>query len=333
MNNIFDYAPKELVMDAFFAWIFKELNTPKLSKHKLHFLESLHLDGFNVNSEITQIERQKCNTDLLITIENKIILFENKTTSTIHSNQLANYKKALPNCHKYIYMKLGFIDYKEQQQASANGYIIVSIENIIRALEPLKQCCQIVNQYYEFLETRYIKKSQDICNAIKKNDETIYRHSDAQRIFLSDLYEKLYSKNLYAKNKDTLTFRYSANKGGTPWTQLGIAHKDKQYGDTKESIFWRIDKKKKDGYYIRLTQYANIEKTYKKEKKDRLNKLRECFEELVKKKSSLKSSKVSNEGLKSSEIGIFYFKNNEYDKLFKALVDLSIEFVEKYKKL
>jgi len=324
MNNIFNYAPKELVMDAFFAWIFKELNENNLTKYKLQFLNDMKIEGFTNKSKITDIKKQECNTDLIITIDNKDILFENKTTSTIHSNQLEEYKNNVPNCHQYIYMKLGYIDFNEKLQAKKHDYIIVGIEDIEKALHPIKDCCQIVEQYYAFLKNKYIEKSENIQKRMLNNDSTVYEVSDAQRIFLSGLYEKLYGKVKFLK------FKYAANRGGTPWTQLSIAYTSKLYGEKGESIFWRIDKKKEKGYYIALKQYADIIDTYKEQKKKRLNILRICFNKLLEKKSNLHAGKVSNRGIKSSEIAIFYFEDNKHEQLSSKLKELSIEFEKEY---
>ena len=325
-NNIFNYAPKELVMDAFFAWLFEELNTDSLSNYKVEFLKNLKIEGFSDKSVISKIEKQKFNTDLLITIDDKKILFENKTTSTIHSNQLKVYKEKISNCDKYIYMKLAFIDYKERLEANKYGYTVVGAEDIKSALIPLKDCCQIVKQYYDYIEENYIHKFQQIKDSVENSDYKIYSELDAQRFFLSKLYEILEGK------VEKLNFKYNSNNGGSPWTQLSIDQKPKIYGEKAESIFWRIDKKKK-GYYIKLTQYAKISKEYKKDKTKRLKKLRKIINNILKNETNIKKSEVTDRGLYSSEIAIFYFSENKYENLFQTLKNISIEFCKEYDKL
>ncbi len=326
-NNIFNYAPKELVMDAFFAWLFEELKTDNLSKYKADFLDNLNIKGFSNSSVIRKIEKQKFNTDLLITMDNdKKILFENKTTSTIHSNQLKVYKEKIPDCYKYIYMKLSFIDYKERLEAGDNGYTVVGAEDIQKALFPFKNCCQIVEQYYDYIEENYIHKFKQIKYKVKNSDPKIYSKIDAQRFFLSLLHEKLEEK------VEELKFNYKANKGGNPWTQLTIIQKPKMYGEKKESIFWRIDKNKK-GYYIRLTQYAKISKEYKKDKMKRLKKLRKIMNNIFESETNIKKGEVGDRGLYASEITIFYFFENKYEDLLPTLENISIKFCKEYSEL
>ena len=329
MNNIFKFSPKELVMDAFFAWLFKELySNPSMQKYQVAFLKNLNITGLSSPWSSCEVEKQKENTDLVVTINEKEILFENKTISTIHGskyyrNQLHKYKTILPHCYKYIYMKLSFIDYEENKIAVSEGYSVVTSQNIQRALDPFKSFCQIVEQYYEYLDDNFLKKENTLFSEMETNC-SVYKYSVVQRKFLSDLYMKL-----DGHLKD-MKLNYASNIGGSNWTQLRIAMSTKKYGTVNEYIFWRIDKKKKGGYYIKLTQYANIDSSYQLDKETELKRLRKIFDDLVAIKYSLISAKCQKRGMKSSEIGLFYCKDNSYYDLATQLVDFSKDFVAKY---
>ena len=91
-NNFFFYSPKELTTDAFLAWLFLEFNdNPKLKNKTVDFFIGLGLCAVNTKmvNEIS-VDKQKQKTDLIIRYkaDGKLMgaLFENKTTSSIHSD-------------------------------------------------------------------------------------------------------------------------------------------------------------------------------------------------------------------------------------------------------
>lgn len=327
MNNLFAKATKELVTDAFLAWIFAELENDKnLSKFKVHFLNELQIKDISENICITQTQLQADNTDLIVSMKDthsfKKILFENKTWTTIHSDQLNKYKLKFPNCHQYIYMKLAYIDFQERMEAFDCGYTVIGAKEIESAIRPFKDYSQIISQYYQYIKHEFIDYPINFYERMQNNDSLVYGERQPQRMFLSELHESLHDQ------LDYLYFKSGTNNNGTPWTHLEIAKKDTEYGDKNEYIFWRIDKKS-GRYYIRLNQYSNINQSKSDEKNSNLISQREIFNELLT-KCKLKASKPSNRGVKNSEIGLFYFDKNSYLELQETLVWFSKEFVEKY---
>lgn len=330
MNNLFAIATKELVTDAFFAWLFEEFKVNDgLRAYQNDFLSKLKIDGLVGDVFIEKAERQKNNTDLIVTLKDshgcKSILFENKIHTTIHSNQLNNYKDKFPNCHKFIYMKLGYIHFSERMKVVANGYDIVGSADIELALRPFKDYNLIISQYYEYIKTCHIDRCENLLERMVNNDSSAYGSIFSQHKFLSDLHEKLYGKLNY------LNFKYGANNGGTPWTHLSIAKMDQVYGSHGENIFWRIDKRS-GRYYLRLNQYSYVDKNYESEKKERLGELRKLFAETVAGRDIV-TSKPSNRGLKESEIGLLFFDKNSYRTLFDSIEAVSLEFVKRYEQL
>lgn len=330
MNNIFAIATKELVTDAFFAWLFEEFKTDnELRKYQKEFLSKLKINGVSDEVCVERAEKQKKNTDLIVTLkdgeEYKKILFENKVHSTIHSKQLKRYKDSFPDCHKYIYMKLGFVYHSERKEAKKFGYDIVSAQDIESALHSFKNYNQIISQYYQYIKCCHVDRCDDMFERMKVNDSSVYSDIYSQRKFLSDLHESIYNLVEYT------SFKSKANNGGTPWTHLCIAKKEAMYGDKSEYIFWRIDKKS-GRYYIRLNQYSYIDKSFKDKKMAELAVLRELFNKLVK-GTNLVTSSPSNQGLKESEIGLLYFDENSYFELVDNIEHITLDFVKSYGKM
>ena len=119
MNNLFKHSPKELTTDGFLTWLIYEVKddqsqiVPLFKKLELCSPQAKLISDVEVKR---QASRKKTGTkkdgkvDLIV--EYKVdgdefkALFENKTHSTIHSNQLATYKEMFPHCQYYKYLKL-----------------------------------------------------------------------------------------------------------------------------------------------------------------------------------------------------------------------------------
>ncbi len=291
MNNLFAKATKELVTDAFLAWMLEELeNDINLNKFKGHFLNELQITNASEKVRIAKTQLQLKNTDLVVTLEDghssKKILFENKTWATIHSDQLNKYKLKFPDCHQYIYMKLAYIDFQEKMKATDCGYTVIGAKEIESALRPFKSHSQIISQYYQYIKDEFIDYPIKFDERMQSNDASVYGERQPQRKFLSELHENLHNQ------LDYLYFKSGTNNNGTPWTHLKIAKKDKKYGDKTEYIFWRIDQKSGKNY-IRLNQYSSIGQSELDEKKEHLAIQREIFNELLT-KCKLKASMPSN---------------------------------------
>lgn len=331
MNNIFSYSPKELSTDAFLAWYVKELDkSDDGRKLAASFFYSLGLCK-SPSDEIRDIRvsRQEKNTDLIISYEvnekeNVKALFENKIYTTTHSDQLERYASDFPDCQYYKYLKLGYVSFAERQQAEASGYEVIDVYQLKSALAN-SPSNMIVNQYKEFLDVQFIRVQDEIRNnLIKENKYELFERSEAQQYILSALHETLDQEipDLY------LYFKYAANSGGAPWTQLYIAKRDNAYGDKGEYLFWRIDRRK-EGFYLRLNQYSYIDRSYWPKKQKNLLYLREFVSPLLE-QHDLVSPPPSGRGIKESEVAIMYFAQNPLSKLTSLLPSLSKEISNYY---
>jgi hypothetical protein len=250
-------------------------------------------------------------------------LFENKTHSTIHSNQLYKYKEKFPSFNYYKYLKLARINYDEKKEAKANGYDVLSSLDLYEALDCLGLDSEILSQYKKFLINNFVTPFNEIEHEMfTENNFGLFKKREAQQYFMDILYQEIDGLN------DSIKFKSGSNVGGDAWTQLDISHKAKVYGEKTEYLFWRIDKKSGD-YYLRLSQYAYISKDYKYVKKKTLKKLREFIEPLFT-RYGLSTSPPSNRGVKESEICIIYFKNNDLMNVSNVLVDLTKDVIKRY---
>ena len=103
------------------------------------------------------------------------------------------------------------------------------------------------------------------------------------------------------------------------------------FGDADEFIAWRIDMRSKR-YYIRLNQWAGIGEDFRQQKISRLHLLRnEC--QLIANRYKWKAGKLSEQGLKESEIAIFFLDQNPLSIIRNDLKNFSLDFIKAYSKI
>ncbi len=326
MNNLFSHSPKELTTDGFLAWLILEIKDN--NNEILIFFKCLGLCSEQA-SKITNVEvsRQEQNTDLIVRYDVDStscgVLFENKTYSSIHSDQLRRYKEIFPNFQHYKYLKLARVNYEEKKETKKFGYEVIDSRSLLKALNSLSLDSEILTQYKSFLVDQFVEPIDEIeLSMVSDNKYHLLYNRQAQQHLIDFLYQSVDGIN------DSIYFKSRSNFGGSAWTQLDIAHKPNAYGKISEYIFWRIDKKSGD-YYLRLNQYAWIDNEYKSKKKANLTKLRDVVEPLFK-EYGLTTSSPSNRGVKESEIGIIFFKNNKLELVVDALVPLTKKIINIY---
>lgn len=185
MNNIFEYAPKELVMDAFLCWCFNVFNSEdakgeEFSVELVNFIYGLKHKGKKINVKKLEVKRQhlKSKIDVYIKVtteESKIIhfVFENKLYSSPHSNQLLRHIKVVEEDYKnpwkkkeekiekedekvYIYFKLGY-RYAEDMKDSFSDFRFTESakekEKLEKYIPKLKEYVELDRkQFIEFLD-------------------------------------------------------------------------------------------------------------------------------------------------------------------------------------
>ena len=196
-NNLFSHCPKELVTDGFLAWLFNFMNNQS-SDARLSLFDSLFSNNDSSFQDISNIwtERQKEGVDLFVHFLSKdvqhTVLFENKTWSGQHNDQIRRYKNLFPNCHKYIYLKLAFIPYCEQAEAKKNNYAVITSDQLLNAINPLRGNHSFIEEYCEYLTNQFVTPLQQLeIELFERNDSTKLGDSQAQQFILSELHKKL----------------------------------------------------------------------------------------------------------------------------------------------
>ena len=163
MKNLFDFATSELSQDAFLLWLFASWEDPAIQKEGI--VHSL-LEKFCELKKDDTIKKIKptaqwkhCDIRLDIETEKKpkiILLIEDKTFSSEHSNQLENYKKAIEkeSGEKHIvFYKTSKIDEKERERVDAAKWKPYDLEKILNIFRPFQNSSVfLVKQYYEHLD-------------------------------------------------------------------------------------------------------------------------------------------------------------------------------------
>lgn len=331
LNNLFMHAPKELSTDAFLAWFFKELEAnPSIADYRSQVFHALGLIAEGEIPVKVEPELQSGNVDLLLTFEvnsvPRAILFENKTSSTFHSDQLNRYRERFPNCDKYIYFKIGYIDTWERQ--NLEGYQLISAHDFYQAVSFLAPFHPIIHQYCAFLKDAWISKEEKVFKRLAISCPTAFKSAIGQRHLVGELYDQLKGSDPFLK------FKKGSNINGSPWTQLDFCRRKDYYEGTNETLFWRVDSRA-GRTYLRINQYAAIpidRPEIVAHKKRRLKALRELASD-ISSHYNLKPGKISNKGVRESEVIIFFFDENPYGPLKELLPEFTTKLQAQYYQL
>lgn len=368
--NIFKFATSELSQDAFICWLVSHVNyleDMKLNKCAKEFVallynlkhENISITGANVK-EIKELKQQYFHTDVyfqaIININRKdhVISFiiEDKTYTSHHSDQLEKYRKQI-NGDKIeedeiigIYFKTGYIYPEDEDAKTEYNYEILDYKRIHNFLQKYKTDNLIFESYKRYIKNEfYIPYTTWPKELMEENEMTVeweggekclLSFPSVQWEFMKKLLEKcpgcIYSKEINLEN--TPSIYRGSNRNGTPWTQMWFVKLKDFYGENvNETLFYRLDKKGKDDYYLSLRQYAKIDdskKEHKKNKKKRLKQFREHFENAIS-SSSLSLGQVGNRGTFESEVAILFFKDNSPMQILSNFGSVHSNFIERLK--
>lgn len=332
-TNIFFHAPKELTTDAFLVWLLYLLDSDKAYETpKQTFFDSLILKRKDCGRPVGNVElrRQENNVDVLLTFhfednnEQQTVLFEDKTWSMPHSDQLARYKKIYPDCYRYFYYKLAYINSQEEIEVTSEQYEIISVGMMSSTLEMMVDVHPLIKMYYEYITTTFEQEVNSLHERIfLKHDYDVLWSADAQK-YLCDVIVK----NMAEQGVPYLEIR-NGTSFGRPWTQIDIERKSVGYC---EVLFWRVDIRS-GKFYIRLNQYADPSAEEVKYKMHRLEILRKEADSIVASMPALHPGKVVDRGTKECEVLIFFLEDNDLNKLMEMLPKISSRMIEVFENL
>lgn len=332
-TNIFFHAPKELTTDAFLVWLLYFLDSEEAYKaEKQTFFDSLILKKEDCGRTVGGIElkRQENNVDVLLTFrfedndEQQTVLFEDKTWSMPHSGQLARYKEIYPDCYRYFYYKLAYVNSQEEKEVSRERYEIINADMMSSALGKMVGLHPLIQMYYEYITVTFVQEINSFHDRIfLKHDYDVLWSADAQKYLCDAIVENMTEQGVpcFEIRNDT--------SHGRPWTQIDIARKENGYW---EGLFWRVDIRS-GKFYIRLNQYADPSEEEVAYKMRRLEILRKEANELVATMPALHPGKVEDRATKESEVLIFFLEDNELDCLMELLPKITRRMIKVFKEL
>ena len=332
-TNIFFHAPKELTTDAFLVWLIYFLDSDEENKaYKQFFFDSLILKKKDCGRAVGSVElkRQEKNVDVLLTFrfedngEEQVVLFEDKTWSMMHSGQLARYKKIYPNCYRYFYFKLAYINSQEEKEISQEQYEVINAGMMSSTLEKIVDLHPLIKMYYEYITYTFVNAINSFHERIfVKHDYDTLWSADAQKYLCDAIVDTMTEQNVpYLEIRNGTSF-------GRPWTQIDIARKENGYW---EGLFWRIDIRS-GKFYIRMNQYAEPSKEEVDYKMRRLEILRNEANNIVGNMPDLHMGKVENKAIKESEVMIFFLEDNDLDKLIESIPKISRYMIDVFQRL
>lgn len=346
--NIFQYSPKELTTDAFFAWLFYFLDSDDAyNESKQMFFRTLLLKDEDKTKNIENINvfhqagKGNGRTDLQVSFnfknetERQTILFENKTWSETSIKQLNGYKSDFPNLYKYVFLKLGYIGIDDRNHADVCGYEIIDCFKVRDALKPIQNLHPILEQYFEYLEETFCKHIESFQEELfnKKNYDILgENHGEAQHYLMGIVFDEL---NKHRGFYNTLLYQQGTSSG-RPWTEIVFEDKAVFYDQEKtisEGLFWRVDCRHGERYYLRINQYAWVvdEKELQSIKMNRLKRLREIASNILKGYPKLIAGTTSNKwGANESEVVIFFLDDNDIYELINRIHDFTSDFMYHY---
>ena len=344
MNNIFDFAPKELVQDAFLCWCFNFDKSNNILEKDFSYKLVQEIYNYCGGSKKLSIRKIKPSTqqraskiDVLVEIllidDKKIyFIFENKLETSHHSNQLIRHIEAMKNEDesekKYIYFKIGNL-YDEDNELPKE-YTLIDRKAILNIFNKIRIKNEIFDSYYNFLLKIEEKDNLEMRLIGENRQLTKY---ELEVIFLSQSGQYKILKKLQNEIESKIT---TGTSFGRPWTNISILSIE-NIPNHWFGIFWRVDwriNKNTKTYtpYICLRYYkTTLDKT---EEDDRyFEGMRKIFNELILKYPNLEFGQVHSVGNKEREVGILFFDNekNTIPNIISEIGKLTKDFLQRVK--
>ena len=228
-------------------------------------------------------------------------------------------EQTYPNCYRYFYYKLAYVNSQEEQEVSRERYEIINAGMMSSALEKIVGLHPLIQMYYEYITVTFEQETNSYYERIfQKHDYDVLWSADAQKYLCDAIVENMTKQSVpYLEIRNGTSY-------GRPWTQIDIARKEDGYW---EGLFWRVDIRS-GKFYIRLNQYADPSEDEVAYKKHRLEILRREANEFVATMPALHPGKVENRATKESEVLIFFFEENDLDSLMEMLPKITHRMIE-----
>ena len=293
MNNIFDYATKELSQDAFLCWSINWLTQgadKPLYPYGKAMLDLFLADEKQERYYDVEVYNQYQKIDVLIKYKDSAgdlhaLIIEDKTNTSEHDDQMQRYKKKILETTSkdadqetgndliihLAYIKTGIM-YDNDAHMSNIGAVVINLDDLLNVVSHFAKSnvSEILSDFNEHIQ----KIKNDRITIEKQIEDGRYETALKERYGQFYFLDKVFD----ARNKDTeIGRRYiehktnssvyvdriyaGTNNSGAPWTQYRFC--GKQYPtnlfNANENeyhyLFWRIDCKSGQKPYIALRHY------------------------------------------------------------------------------
>jgi hypothetical protein len=229
-----------------------------------------------------------------------------------------------PNCYRYFYYKLGYVNSQEEQELSQEQYEIIDAGMMSSVLEKICGLHPLVKMYNDYIVHTFVESVNSYHDKIfVKHDYNVLWNADAQKYLCDAIVDNMTNQNVpFLEIRNGTSF-------GRPWTQIDIAEKKNGYW---EKLFWRVDIRS-GKFYIRLNQYAEPSEEEIAYKRHRLEILRNEANGLVATIPALYLGKVENRAIKESEVMIFFLEDNNLETLIESLPKITRHMIDVFQRL
>ena len=334
-TNIFSFIPKSISSEVFLVWLINYLDSDcKYGQYKQSFFDNLLLkrdDKGKLVSEIS-INRQSNNMETVLSFHfngtderhDILLLFVDKESNMVRPEQLDRYKWIYPNCYRFFYYKLGYINSQEKKEVSQAKYEVINADMMSSTLEKMIDLHPLIKMYYDYITCTFVDAINSYYERIfVKHDYDILESADAQKYLCDAIVEKMTEQNVsYLEIRNGSSY-------GRPWTQIDFVRKEYGYS---ERLFWRVDIRS-GKYYVRLNQYAEPSEKEVDYKMKRLEVLRNEATNIVGTMPDLHVGKVENKAIKESEVLIFFLEDNNLERLLEAIPKISRHMIDAFQRL
>lgn len=178
MENLFDYATKELSQDAFLRWFFKSYKDEQFKPIVADFISTftkgqlneqrpqltVDKDDYSIIEAFAQLNDIDISIDIQLSNGKRTLVIEDKTDSEEHNNQLETYNKRIekwkyPNgsfeqCVYKIFYKTSTIDRSEKDRVERAGWTCFDLDSIWNFFKKYqnKTNSDVLNDYINHLQ-------------------------------------------------------------------------------------------------------------------------------------------------------------------------------------
>ena len=339
-NNLFEFATGELSQDAFLCWC---ANWANFKDDKLYEMGRTFVEKVSDVSSIKSVDiyRQYEKIDVLLIVNDSVaVIIEDKIFTSEHDNQISRYNDILKKNSqneelvieqkkynitdiKTVFLKTGNFYSDDEHSEQSESVKDINRKDMIEFVKDYVAYSEIVNDYYLRL-VNLDNWYQNLENLYQKGNYTeALKEHWGQYFCAKDIFG---GKNMLGEFSSKNIIIENGSSFGRPYTWIWLWGKDDWYW-----LGYRIDCDNQ-GYFISLRQYRRYKNAENKsvilnQKKEMYENMKLRLKELLQECGLEAKLGGDRGGYNESEIGKFYFHNNDIGKLKDNLYNIAKELI------